>query len=563
MPRFAFQYQDKAYYSAIAADGSFTLEVIDNSSGTPAPGTGIQLDIGRDNRPQVVYMHNGNLIHNAKYFGTVWGPSVVETVNTGGYYDFGFAVDRHSQPRVSYFDSIDQTLLYAYRLRFTRLGVPNRWRIESPEASSPAGSYSDLLVDEYNRTHIAYYKNIQNTVDYYVEPHFLDYTSVDTTDIEDISNTLTITPAIQAPTNVNAIPSGYFGAALSWDSVAGATSYNIYWNHSGTVTYGDTVIAEVTDASYLHQGLEDHTGYHYVVTANTSLGESLLSTEVTTTTFIQEWTIKNPPTVTIEGAYHLGEVVNGKFYLFGGKARSATLPFYTQCHEYDYVTDTWTTKSSIPSGHNFTGASSIVVNDKFYVVGVNLDIYDPATDTWTTMSSPPRSSDRAFLTFINGKIYAAYDYANVFSIYDIATDTWTETSPAPRYSVSCLFAQVNNKIYRIGGDGSSTEEYDPATDTWTTKSPASSPGYPILITYPIVINNRIFALSSTLLELPLQEYDPFTDTWFLRGAHLLQDEFLPRDSVFKINDEIFMINVTIDESWTEIGATVEAFTPSN
>ncbi|MBE9564791.1 MAG: fibronectin type III domain-containing protein, partial [Proteobacteria bacterium] len=66
---------------------------------------------------------------------------------------------------------------------------------------------------------------------------------------------------------------------ISWDSVIGATSYNIYWNTTGSVTTSDSQIVTLT-SPYDHTGLVNGTTYYYIVTAINSIGEGALSSEV-------------------------------------------------------------------------------------------------------------------------------------------------------------------------------------------------------------------------------------------------------------------------------------------
>lgn len=65
---------------------------------------------------------------------------------------------------------------------------------------------------------------------------------------------------------------------VGWDSVVGATSYNIYWDTSPGVTKLSNKIEDVT-SPYIHQDLEDYT-YYYRITAVNPGGESDLSDEV-------------------------------------------------------------------------------------------------------------------------------------------------------------------------------------------------------------------------------------------------------------------------------------------
>lgn len=83
------------------------------------------------------------------------------------------------------------------------------------------------------------------------------------------------------------VPSGVAAAAvanqasISWNAVAGATSYNIYWSKKAGVstTANSTKISNVA-SPYTHPVLTTGTWYYYVVTAVTASGESLPSGEV-------------------------------------------------------------------------------------------------------------------------------------------------------------------------------------------------------------------------------------------------------------------------------------------
>jgi fibronectin type 3 domain-containing protein len=85
-----------------------------------------------------------------------------------------------------------------------------------------------------------------------------------------------------APAGVNA-SAGDRQVTLSWKSVTGATSYNIYWGTSyGVSKSTGTEIANAT-SPFLHTGTANGTTYYYVLTAVNSYGESVESGEVSTT----------------------------------------------------------------------------------------------------------------------------------------------------------------------------------------------------------------------------------------------------------------------------------------
>lgn len=94
--------------------------------------------------------------------------------------------------------------------------------------------------------------------------------------------TYTISTPPVAPTGVTAVTSSSSSNTISWSTVAGATSYNIYWNTTGSPTTASTKISAVT-SPYSHTGLSMSTTYYYAVTASNAGGESVISNIVSAT----------------------------------------------------------------------------------------------------------------------------------------------------------------------------------------------------------------------------------------------------------------------------------------
>lgn len=180
---------------------------------------------------------------------------------------------------------------------------------------------------------------------------------------------------------------------------------------------------------------------------------------------------------------------NGKIYAIGG----ATTNEYdlSVVEEYDPLTDTWATKSSMPTARHRIGAT-FARNGRIYVMGGEIFLhpgvtvtnvveeFDPVTDSWTTRSSMPTSRNSlGVATATNGKVYAIGGHnGNFLSIveeYDPNTDTWAIKSnmPTPRNAFG-ITVGGNGKIYVIGGYNngplSMVEEYDPLIDEWKTHS---------------------------------------------------------------------------------------------
>jgi fibronectin type 3 domain-containing protein len=100
------------------------------------------------------------------------------------------------------------------------------------------------------------------------------------------SSTTTPTPAPAAPAGVVAT-GGNAQVTLTWQSVTGATSYNIYWANASGVTktsVNKIIISDPSATSYLHQNLLSGAKYYYIVTAVNAKGESVASSEANGTT---------------------------------------------------------------------------------------------------------------------------------------------------------------------------------------------------------------------------------------------------------------------------------------
>jgi proprotein convertase subtilisin/kexin type 2 len=116
-------------------------------------------------------------------------------------------------------------------------------------------------------------------------------------------------PAPPTPPVVTATPTGLIATAkdgytlLNANSVAGATSYNIYWRNQPGVTKATGNLLAVTTAPMVHTGLTNGLVYYYVVTAVGPNGESAPSVEISATPvagaavadplFADQWNLKN------------------------------------------------------------------------------------------------------------------------------------------------------------------------------------------------------------------------------------------------------------------------------
>lgn len=103
-------------------------------------------------------------------------------------------------------------------------------------------------------------------------------------------------PAVpSAPTGLTAA-GGTKQVTVSWSSVAGATSYNLYWSLTSGVTAATGTKITGATSPYVQTGLADGTAYYYVVTAVNSVGESAASAQATASTSAAVPVVPGAPT---------------------------------------------------------------------------------------------------------------------------------------------------------------------------------------------------------------------------------------------------------------------------
>jgi len=231
-------------------------------------------------------------------------------------------------------------------------------------------------------------------------------------------------------------------------------------------------------------------------------------------------------------------VVDGKIYAIGGAG-----PVYQALRtveEYDPATDTWTTKSEMPTARQ--GLSTSVVDGKIYAIGggaspsssyqwaetfSTVEEYDPATDTWTRKADMPTARGWHSANVLDGRIYVIGGSSSVPSggtailaleVYEPATDTWTRKGDIPARRGAGFSSVVDGKIYAFGGyEGlGKVHEYDPVTDTWIQKADMPTRRCGLSTS---VLDGKIYAIGGHPGFSPytglatVEVYDPATDTW--------------------------------------------------
>jgi len=183
--------------------------------------------------------------------------------------------------------------------------------------------------------------------------------------------------------------------------------------------------------------------------------------------------------------------------------------------EYDPAADSWKALAPMPTPRG--GGVAAVVEGKIYVMGGasvhpgakleglggssahrtvdTNEVYDPATNTWASRSPMPTGRNHLGVGVVNNKIYVLGGrVGSVFVLasgtdiveeYDPATDSWSYAKarmPTPRSGVAA--GTLGGKIYVAGGEYLNSqvvgafrdlEAYDPVTDTWSMLPPLELP----------------------------------------------------------------------------------------
>jgi hypothetical protein len=212
------------------------------------------------------------------------------------------------------------------------------------------------------------------------------------------------------------------------------------------------------------------------------------------------------------------------------------------------VEDSWLLKASMQQARSGLGVAAM--NGKIYAIGGSNaigpggdfvgtnEMYDPVTDTWTTKASMPTPRSYFAIAAYQNKIYciggvvgfAVDDEHGVFyhevvsgvnEVYDTVTDTWETKRSLPDGGMVMQAHVVNGKIYVV--DGGWVYAYDPNEDSWVTKTVMSKP-YPEWDSWPMsaAVDNKIvftFAYSTfnfstgETWEQKVMVYDVETDSW--------------------------------------------------
>jgi len=242
---------------------------------------------------------------------------------------------------------------------------------------------------------------------------------------------------------------------------------------------------------------------------------------------VGEWEIKADMKIQRQELSPASAVVDGKIYIFGGSDGPPAWKTYAPVEVYDPATDTWETKTDMPTPR--AGLSTSVVDGVIYTIGgwwgwTTVEAYDSVANTWVMKAPMPTIRSHFSTSVVNGIIYAiggskgnlegGRGYSTV-EAYNPVTDTWEQKKEMPTARTGLSTSVVDGKIYAVGGSKldwqgvPTVEVYDPATDTWEQKKemPTARTGLSTS-----VVDGKIYAVGGSWLST-VEVYDPTTDAW--------------------------------------------------
>jgi N-acetylneuraminic acid mutarotase len=262
--------------------------------------------------------------------------------------------------------------------------------------------------------------------------------------------------------------------------------------------------------------------------------------------------------------------VNGKIYLMGDSINL----------EYNPATNNWTSKTPMPIPRIAVGIA--VYQNKIYTIGgstgwtqeagtllsnVN-EVYDPSTDSWETKSPMPTNASSIGAGVVDGKIHLIG--CDIHEVYDIALDTWSTEAAfsSPKNGFGSATTVFDNKIYVINEN--LTQIYDPQSRQWSLGAslPTSVTMVGVCSTIGEMATKRIYAIGGTTGEygmftegsISVQVYDPTNNTWTL-GAPMPTGRLgltvaVANDKIYAFAGRkalVFSPDLTVNEEYTPFG----------
>ena len=398
-----------------------------------------------------------------------------------------------------------------------------------------------------------------------------------------LSNQVSSLVRILAPSSLTVSVNGATNT-LSWDEVAGATSYHLVITNLET-NVQQQIDIPANDASYEHSGFTVGQTFSYSLSASdeeftteavsvTSMaGLSIVSAQSISSSSIDlRWSAvagANSYTVSyaeknLAGTDIYSEVAttNATFYVIEGLVSGKQYAMkVTASGEGIDAEGNMTSVLHLPGWSEvdpLTTArrthTSNILGDKIYVIGGytrNLEIYDTLSNNWTQGFSSANSRSGHTTTNINNKFYVVGGWGadDSLGIYDPVTDSWSQGASLNNGRYFHTSSLINGKLYVVGGSGAqaSLEIYDPETDSW---SEGASLALGRMFHTSSVIDGKLYIVAgragSAYVD-SIEVYDPENGSWE-QAAPLTTGRYAHTNTVF--NGKLYVVGGSISGGYT-------------
>jgi len=286
------------------------------------------------------------------------------------------------------------------------------------------------------------------------------------------------------PANIQAV-AGDGEVTVRWSPVAGATSYNIYWNTTGSVTTSDEALIS-TPSPYVHAGLINGTTYYYVVTAVNIEGESTVSDEVSATPV--DSTTSNPPSaptgvlatagdgqVTISWSAVSGAITYNIYWNTTGSVTASDSAIISAPSPYVHT--------SLANGTTYSYAVTAINNDG--ESGLSTEVSATPQAAQTPPGTPPSAPTGVLATAGDGQVTVSWSPVTGAMSYNIywnttggvtASDSAIISAPSPYVHLDLTNDTTSYyAVTAVNSDGESALSTEASATPVTSVSPPAAP----------------------------------------------------------------------------------------